>query len=64
MGLAPSTARSGDLICVLFGGQIPFRVKGAYFELIEETYIHGITGGEAMQAFENGDYKQWGFSFR
>jgi hypothetical protein len=56
MGFAPLAVRGGDLICVLFGGQMPFivREKGEYFELV----------GEAMQAYENGEYQQCDFSFR
>lgn len=42
MGLAPPRARVGDLICVLFGAEVPFvlrPLKEACYQLIGEWYI-------------------------
>jgi len=40
MGLAPSTAREGDLVCVLLGGDVPFilRPSKSNYSLIGESY--------------------------
>jgi hypothetical protein len=59
-GLAPSTARAGDLICVLAGGRPSFVLRylretplPGYssvpgFTLVGDCYVHGIMDGEAM----------------
>ncbi|PMD28931.1 hypothetical protein L207DRAFT_380461, partial [Hyaloscypha variabilis F] len=51
MGLAPSTAREGDLVCVLLGGDVPFilRPSKSNYSLIGESYVHGIMDGEKIQ---------------
>ncbi len=63
IGLDPKEARPDDLLCL--GGNLPFiiRSKGisesaSEFELIGESYVHGIMDGEAMkdvkeEQFEN-----------
>ena len=48
MGLAPSGASKGDVICVLRGGDVPFVLsnKGhGYWALVGEAYVHGIMDG-------------------
>ncbi len=50
LGLGPAILRKGDLCCVLFGAQVPFilRSVGENYQLVGETYVHGIMKGEAM----------------
>jgi len=51
MGLAPITARAGDAICILFGGQVPFILRerdDSEHSMIGECYVHGIMDGEAI----------------
>ena len=50
LGLVPSDARVGDSIAILKGGQLPFilRPRGASWELVGPSYIHGIMYGEAF----------------
>ncbi|KAN0114446.1 Heterokaryon incompatibility protein (HET) domain containing protein [Hyaloscypha variabilis] len=57
IGLAPKPAQVGDLICILFGCTVPVVLrrcedeKGAvYFQLVGESYVHGIMDGEAVAA--------------
>ncbi|KAH8805402.1 heterokaryon incompatibility protein-domain-containing protein [Xylogone sp. PMI_703] len=49
-GLAPSGAREGDIICILFGCSVPvvLRSQGHHFEVIGECYVHGMMDGEAL----------------
>lgn len=49
MALAPRFAKPGDLIGVFKGGKLPLVVRrdGEYLELIGESYVHGMMGGEA-----------------
>jgi hypothetical protein len=52
MGLAPWNAEEGDLVCILKGGKTPFLLRlppaGSVYQLVGETYVHGIMGGEAV----------------
>jgi hypothetical protein len=72
-GLAPSQARYGDIICILFGCSVPvvlrehrdtvFRrspsIDYPYYEFIGECYVHGMMDGEAktMVDCEPEDFK-------
>lgn len=59
MGMCPDTAQVGDLVCVLFGAQIPFVLRKREPEgyiVVGECYVHGIMDGEAMTAYEAGEY--------
>lgn len=51
MGLFPSAAQVGDLVCVLFGGVVPFLLREhvGYFELVGECYVHGVMEGQAVE---------------
>ena len=50
MGLAPEATRSGDLVCVIFGCQLPFIVRedAGQHLLVGECYAQGLMGGESM----------------
>lgn len=51
VGQAPRRAKVGDLICILFGGEVPFVIRptenGAY-TLVGECYINGVMDGELV----------------
>lgn len=51
IGLAPQGAKIGDIVCVIFGGDVPvlLRPDGDGFILVSESYIHGLMEGEAMK---------------
>jgi len=42
LGLGPKAMRVGDLVCVLFGGRVPFvlRPTGTAFMMVGEAYVH------------------------
>ncbi|KAF2705093.1 hypothetical protein K504DRAFT_449137 [Pleomassaria siparia CBS 279.74] len=50
IGLAPNNIQVGDLVCVFYGGKVPFalRKKEDYYNLVEETYLHGFMDGKAI----------------
>jgi hypothetical protein len=51
-GLGQETLRAGDVICIFPGGDSPFLIRAAgagYYELIGETYVHGIMFGEYLK---------------
>ena len=51
IGLGPRAMESGDVICLLFGGRIPYlprRVEGGCYSLVGEIYVHSFMDGEFM----------------
>jgi hypothetical protein len=48
--LGPRDAQYGDMVCVLFGGDVPFVLgpESEKFRLLGECDVHGIMDGEAM----------------
>jgi hypothetical protein len=56
MGLGPRLVEPGDVVCVLFGSQVPFILREVddHYLLIGECYCHGIMEGEAMLGLEDG----------
>ena len=49
--LGPKVLEVGDVVCVLFGGKMPFCLRpwGRHYLLVGECYVHGLMGGEAME---------------
>ena len=56
MGLAAPLAREGDVVVVLYGGNVPSVLRSILsprndeqlWELVGEAYVHGIMEGEAL----------------
>lgn len=53
IGTVPRSARAGDLVCVLYGGQTPFVLRQdpsgeALYRLVGDCYVHGLMNGEAL----------------
>ena len=46
--------KPGDIICVLFGGKMPFCLRpwGDCYLLVGECYVHGLMNGEAMKMMD------------
>lgn len=51
MGLGPRDMEPGDVVCILFGAQVPFvlRAVNNHYVLLGECYCHGIMEGEALR---------------
>ncbi|KAL8668080.1 MAG: hypothetical protein Q9202_000058 [Teloschistes flavicans] len=54
LGLAPRTTHTGDLICLLHGGDVPFVLRREdqrkdYYRFVGEAYLHGIMQGEGSE---------------
>jgi hypothetical protein len=52
--LGPKVMEEGDVVCVLYGGKMPFVLRpwGRYFLLVGECYVHGLMKGEAIDLLE------------
>ncbi|KAF4445813.1 hypothetical protein F53441_10458 [Fusarium austroafricanum] len=66
MGIAPSNARSGDTISVLFGGGVPYLARpfGEYWLFGGESYIEGLMAGEAIEDYKKGLVQKETFRFK
>jgi len=51
LGLGPYITQPGDLVCVLFGLNVPYvlRAVNEGFLLIGECYVHGVMHGEKLE---------------
>ncbi|KAF5600106.1 heterokaryon incompatibility 6 OR allele [Fusarium pseudoanthophilum] len=57
VGYVPLRAKKGDLVCILYGSEVPFVIRkeaGGKCSLVGECYMHGIMEGEALNAGANG----------
>jgi hypothetical protein len=69
MGLGPTTAEKGDLICVMLGCLVPVALRACkhglddtgeeipYYHFVEECYVDGIMDGETMEKLDVGEYE-------
>jgi hypothetical protein len=51
IGFVPKNTQVGDIICILYGGEVPYVLrprKDGCYSIIGECYIHGIMHGEAL----------------
>ncbi len=62
MGIVPAATRVGDLVCVLFGGQVLYILRSIsqdpLYEFLGECYIHGLMDGEAFEQEDTRDADQ------
>ena len=73
LGLAPNTAQLHDLVCVLWGGKVPYIIRvqahgsehhsyGTHVEctysFIGEGYVHGLMDGEVLELVASGPLTQ------
>lgn len=57
-GLVPDSAQVGDIVCILFGCDVPVILRECEankFNFVGESYIHGIMNGEAVKHMRNGE---------
>lgn len=55
--LGPKVMEPGDVLCVLFGGKMPFVLRpwtDGRFYLVGESYTHGLMNGEVIEALKRG----------
>ena len=61
IGLAPFSARAGDLYVILPGVNVPFLLRptgrNTYY-LVGECYLHGVMQGEMMEELNAGKFKK------
>jgi hypothetical protein len=51
LACVPKASRRGDIICVLFGGEVPYvlRPNGfGFYHVIGECHVHGVMHGESL----------------
>ena len=59
VGMGSAGTQPGDLLCVLFGGKIPFilwKVRdGGGFYLVGDAFVDGAMRGETIEMYEKGE---------
>ena len=52
MGIGPAAMRDGDVVCILFGGCVPYILRptdaDGLYKLVGESYVHGVMRGEVI----------------
>jgi hypothetical protein len=58
-GLGPRAMSPGDIVCIFLGGKTPFLIRQQHesFEIVAETYVHGLMSGEVVAEMEKGNLK-------
>ncbi|KAL7953106.1 HET domain-containing protein [Trichoderma compactum] len=58
--LGPAVMEKGDVVCVLFGGKLPFclRPVGKRYLLVGECYTYGLMEGEALDMVARGELSE------
>ncbi|KLU82837.1 hypothetical protein MAPG_01905 [Magnaporthiopsis poae ATCC 64411] len=62
--LGPGVIEEGDVVCVLFGGKMPFCLRSCTsgsqqrYLLVGECYMHGFMNGEAVDMLERGEVQE------
>jgi hypothetical protein len=66
LGIGPRWTKKGNLVCVLFGGGVPYILcpKGRHCIFIGESYVHGLMEGQAIEAWRKGELKDEMFGLR
>lgn len=60
--LGPECAQQGDLICILFGGDVPFILRRMHdteaerYMLVGEAYVDGAMDGQIMREYRKCKY--------
>lgn len=67
MGIVPKCSERGDVVCVLFGAQVPFVMRevrdgqsngGKRYQLVGECYLHDMMDGQVFElGDESGDFE-------
>jgi hypothetical protein len=56
LGLGPAEVEPGDVVCILFGGNLPYVVRHLSsqdeYTFLGPSYVHGIMDGEAYDGME------------
>lgn len=69
IGLAPSKVKEGDLVCILYGGRIPYILrpvdtatidgpKKPVCKIVGDSYVPGLMYGEVITMLEQGQLQE------
>lgn len=56
-GIGPSSMRQDDVVCVLFGGKVPYvlRPRGDHWLFVGDCYVHELGEGQAIDELRKGE---------
>jgi hypothetical protein len=60
LGLGPAAMQLGDIVCILFGGHVPFvlRPVNGIFRLVGECYVYDLMDGEWTRNWKQSKQKE------
>ena len=66
IGLGPAAMATGDVVCILFGGSIPYilRRTGDHYLFAGESYVRELMQGEALSGVDTEGYQVMDFKIR
>ncbi|QDS71202.1 hypothetical protein FKW77_010275 [Venturia effusa] len=57
LGLAPEQAKQGDMVAILYGGELPMILRAidesGEYQFVGESYVHGLMSGEALDIMQD-----------
>ncbi|RYP14769.1 hypothetical protein DL765_006146 [Monosporascus sp. GIB2] len=58
LGMGPCAMKTGDIVCVLFGGRVPYILRATdaddLYRVVGESYVYGIMMGKAIDMWRGG----------
>ena len=55
IGMGPQSLKEGDLVVALFGGQVPYVIRGSedgFYQFIGDSYVPGLMEGQAVHRWK------------
>lgn len=60
IGIGPAAMKKGDVVCVLFGGCVPYVLRetdtDGLYRVVGESYVHGIMRGEVIERWRREEF--------
>ena len=57
--------KAGDIVCILFGGRVPYVLRHTdpenIYRIVGECYVNGIMNGEAIDMWREGELSKTQF---
>lgn len=55
IGMGPQSLKEGDLVVALFGGQVPYVIRGSedgFYQFVGDSYVPGLMEGQAVDRWK------------
>ncbi|KAH8691727.1 heterokaryon incompatibility protein-domain-containing protein [Phaeosphaeriaceae sp. PMI808] len=66
VGIGPAAMQTGDVVCVLFGGCVPYILRATetdgLYRIVGESYVQGMMQGEVIKEWKAGKFAKQRFT--